>query len=116
MSVKFNAHGVAVSGACGTIDTRKPKREDDYREPHIRVKFYEDAGEWFYGMNIQGKISGCGSPAMKHETWASYEDCRDDAMKALRRYAERERDLEEKAVLQKLVRRFEDLSGYGRLF
>jgi hypothetical protein len=111
-----NAHGVAVSGACGIIDTRKTVREDDYRTPYIRVKFYEDAGEWFYGMHIQGKIGGCGSPAMKHETWASYGDCRDAAVKELRRHAEREWDLKEKAVLRKLVRRFEDLSGYGGLF
>ncbi|GAB6393099.1 MAG: hypothetical protein MdMp014T_2472 [Treponematales bacterium] len=107
---------MAVSGACGIIDTRKTVREDDYRTPYIRVKFYEDAGEWFYGMIIQGKRGGCGSPAMKHETWASYGDCRNAAVRELRHHAEREWDLKEKALLQKLVRQFEDLSGYGRLF
>jgi hypothetical protein len=117
MSVEFNNCGVAVSGACRIIDTRKPDKEDDYSEPHIRVAFYEDAGKWFYGIDVNGGLSGYCNPATKRDTLASYEDCREAVVRELRTARLRKKwDLKEKAVLLKLVRRFEELSGYGGLF
>jgi hypothetical protein len=77
---------------------------------------HKDAGEWFYGMHIQGNTSGYGSPAMKHKTWASYEDCWEAAVREMRGFAERRWGLKEKTMRQKPVRRFEDLAGYGGLF